>query len=75
MVQLEAQGRKWSGMIITDDGFILTTADQIQSVPLINVTLPTGATKQGWVMGRDDFQGIAVIQVDATGLTQVTIGN
>jgi putative serine protease PepD len=63
-----------SGVILTRDGFILTNNHVVEGATSIDVQLGTKdlAAK---VVGTDPSSDLAVIKVDATGLTPARIGN
>lgn len=68
-----------SGFIISSDGYILTNnhviSDARQSGSDINVMLHDGTTYVATVVGYDEDNDIAVLKIDADGLTPVTLGN
>ena len=63
-----------SGVILTRDGFILTNNHVVEGATSIDVQIGTRdlAAK---VVGTDPSSDLAVIKVDATGLTPARIGN
>ncbi len=63
-----------SGFIITQDGYILTNYHVIDGVSDIKVTLYDGSTYDAKLVGGEEENDIAVLKVEAQGLTPVVIG-
>ena len=63
-----------SGFVITEDGYILTNYHVIDGANSIKVTFDNGKEYTATYVGGEEKNDIAVIQVDATGLTPVVIG-
>ncbi len=64
-----------SGFIITEDGYIVTNYHVINGSNSVSVTLYDGTTYDATVVGGDEDFDIAVLKIDAEGLTPVVIGN
>ena len=64
-----------SGFILTEDGYILTNEHVIEDANSITVAMYDGTTYPARVVGYDASNDIAVLKIDATGLTPVTLGN
>lgn len=64
-----------SGFIITDDGYILTNYHVIEDASSITVSLYDGKTYEASLVGYDESNDIAVLKVDAQGLTPVVWGD
>lgn len=64
-----------SGFIISDDGYILTNFHVIESSSSITVALFNGETYEAWVVGYDESNDIAVLKIDAVGLSPVVLGD
>lgn len=64
-----------SGFIYTSDGYILTNYHVIESASSIKVTLYDGTSYDAQLIGYDESNDVAVLKIDATGLTPVTIGD
>lgn len=64
-----------SGVIISEDGYILTNNHVIEGANTITVTLDDGTSYNATLIGTDDQSDVAVIKIDATGLTAATLGN
>lgn len=64
-----------SGFILTEDGYILTNEHVIEDSNSITVAMYDGTSYPATVVGYDANNDIAVLKIDATGLTPVTLGN
>lgn len=64
-----------SGFIISDDGYIITNYHVIEGAESIKVTAYDGTTYDAELVGSDDSNDIAVLKVDASGLTPVVLGS
>ena len=64
-----------SGFIISQDGYIVTNYHVINGASSVKVTLYNGDTYDATVIGGDSDYDVAVIKIDATGLSPVTLGN
>lgn len=64
-----------SGFILTADGYILTNYHVIESSDSIKVTMYDGTAYDATVVGVDSSNDIAVLKIDAEGLTPVVLGD
>ena len=64
-----------SGVIISEDGYILTCAHVVNGATSIQVQLDNGDTYDAAIVGQDTTSDVAVIKVEATGLTPAVIGD
>ena len=64
-----------SGFVITADGYIVTNYHVIKGASSVKVTLYNGDTYDATVIGGDSDYDVAVIKIEASGLTPVTLGN
>ncbi len=64
-----------SGVIIQSDGYIITCEHVIEGARKITVTMKDGKEYDATIVGADADNDIAVIKIDATGLTAVTYGD
>lgn len=64
-----------SGVVITDDGYILTCNHVVSGASNIKVTLNDDTEYSATLVGGDDTTDVAVLKIDATGLTPATIGD
>ncbi len=82
ITQTSAFGRQYnakaagSGVIISEDGYIVTNHHVIEGANKITVTLRDGAsTYEAKLIGSDEDNDIALLKVDASGLSAATFGN
>ena len=64
-----------SGFIYSQDGYIVTNYHVVKDATSVKVTLYNGETYDATVIGGDSDYDVAVIKIDAAGLTPVTLGN
>lgn len=64
-----------SGFILTADGHVLTNYHVIESSNSISVTLYDGKSYDAALIGYDESSDIAVLKIDADGLTPVVLGD
>ena len=64
-----------SGFILTQDGYILTNHHVIAGAASISIVTVDGTTYPAVLVGSDEANDIAVIKIDANGLTPVTLGS
>ncbi|HST73195.1 MAG TPA: trypsin-like peptidase domain-containing protein [Kocuria rosea] len=74
------QAGSGSGVILDDQGHILTnthvvTLDGTASDPTIEVQLDDGSVHEASVVGTDPLSDLAVIKIEAQGLTPATLGS
>jgi len=56
-----------SGVILSDDGLILTNAHVVKNAAKVTVTLTDGRTFEGTVKGSDDYMDLAAIKIKPSG--------
>ena len=72
--QNQVESGAGSGVIISSDGYILTCAHVVSGAS--NITVSIGDKDYpATLVGEDTTSDIAVVKVDATGLTPATVGN
>ncbi|WP_417026086.1 S1C family serine protease [Candidatus Allofournierella excrementavium] len=64
-----------SGVILTTDGYIVTNYHVVEGAQQITVTLHDDSTYTATVVGSDQQSDIALLKIDATGLTPAVLGN
>lgn len=64
-----------SGFILTEDGYIVTNYHVIEEASSIKVTAYSGSTYDATLVGYDESNDLAVIKIDAQGLTPVVLGD
>lgn len=74
MQQYVTQGAG-SGVIITNDGYIVTNNHVIDGAGKITVTTSTGEEYDAKLVGTDSITDVAVLKVSAKNLTPATYGN
>jgi len=70
----ETQLSLGSGVIVSREGYILTNDHVVEGVTDIQVSLNDGRTLVGKVVGTDPETDLAVVRINAPGLTPVTFG-
>ncbi|MBO4216610.1 MAG: trypsin-like peptidase domain-containing protein [Clostridia bacterium] len=63
-----------SGIIVTEDGYIVTNHHVVEDAISISVKLANGEKYDATLIGSDSENDIAVIKIDATGLSPATFG-
>lgn len=64
-----------SGFIISEDGYIVTNYHVIEGAESVKVTAYSGESYDATVVGYDESNDVAVLKIDATGLSPVVIGD
>ena len=64
-----------SGVIISEDGYIVTNNHVVQDAERISVTLNDKRVLQAQLVGNDPATDLAVLKVDAKGLKAIPFGN
>ncbi|MFR7452201.1 MAG: S1C family serine protease [Gemmiger sp.] len=64
-----------SGVIISEDGYILTCAHVVSGANTITVQLADNTEYSATLVGADSTSDVAVLKIEATGLTPATIGD
>ena len=73
--QRSPQMASGSGVIISDDGYIVTNNHVVEKASKIDVVLPDKRSFQAKVIGRDPNTDLALIKVSGTKLPIVKLGN
>lgn len=60
-----------AGVIMRQDGYILTSLHVLRSAETVKVTLKDGRNFDAKIIGRDSFSDLAIIKIDASGLPTV----
>jgi serine protease Do len=58
-----------TGIVVSEDGRILTRADAVEDASLVRVTLADGQQLDATVVGVDEMTDLAVLKIEATGLS------
>ncbi len=64
-----------SGFIVTDDGYILTNYHVVEDADSITVSMYEGQTYEAELVGFDASNDVAVLKIEAEGLTPVVLGD
>lgn len=64
-----------SGVIISADGYIVTNNHVISGTNKITVTLKSGDSFPASIVGQDSKEDVALLKIDASGLTPVVFGD
>lgn len=73
-VQLSEE-RQGYGLVLQENGYILTYAHLVNKTDRILVTLPDGTVHRAALVGSDAFSDLAVLYVRVTGLTAAAFSN
>lgn len=71
----EQQSGYGTGIIITQDGYIVTNNHVVNGSDSVKITLFDGAEYAAKVVGTDATTDLAVLKIDATGLTPAALGD
>lgn len=74
-VSTESATGAGTGFVITDDGYIVTCYHVISGATDIAVTFSDSTSYEATLVGGDEDQDIAVLKIDASGLTPVVLGD
>lgn len=64
-----------SGIIISQDGYVVTNQHVIADATEITVILNTGEEHKATLIGADEKTDLAVVKIDAVGLSAATLGD
>ncbi len=64
-----------SGVILSEDGYIVTNNHVVEDATSLSVTLTTGESYEATIIGTDSQTDLAIIKIDAKGLTPATLGD
>jgi serine protease Do len=64
-----------SGFVLSADGFVMTNAHVVEGADEVFVTLTDKREFKARVVGADKRSDVALVKIDATGLTSVRIGD
>jgi S1-C subfamily serine protease len=71
VVGIEHRRGQGSGVVLASDGYILTNAHVANGSGPLRARLPGGAAVRADLVGRDERTDLAVVRVDASGLTSL----
>lgn len=64
-----------SGVILSEDGYIVTNNHVIEDATSVTVRLHNGETYDATIIGADSEKDVALLKIEATGLSPAAIGN
>lgn len=64
-----------SGVIISEDGYIITNHHVVEDAASVYITLPDGSEHEATIVGSDARSDIAVLKINVKGLIPAVIGN
>lgn len=64
-----------SGVIMSEDGYIITNQHVVDGASSIKVTLRNGKSYDAKLIGEDEESDLAVLKIEASGLTPATFGD
>lgn len=64
-----------SGVILSEDGYIVTNNHVVENADELTVTLNDNREFKGRIIGTDKATDLALVKVEATGLPAITIGD
>ena len=64
-----------SGIIMSEDGYIITNAHVVENATSLKVMTSDGETYEAQLVGSDTVTDLAVVKIDATGLTAAEFGS
>ena len=64
-----------SGVIITDDGYIVTNNHVVDGADKLEVLLNDNKTYEARIVGTDEMTDLALIKIDVKGLSPITFGD
>lgn len=73
--QQVSQAASGSGFVISMDGYILTNHHVIENATTIQVSFYDGSTYDAKLVGSEPENDVAVLKINATGLTPVVLAN
>ncbi len=71
----QVQSGSGSGIILTSDGYIVTCKHVVEGAETIKVILNDDTEYDATVVGSDSRSDLAVLKIDATGLSPATLGD
>lgn len=64
-----------SGVVLTQDGYIITNHHVVNGASQVKVRMSDGAEYPAQIVGSDSKTDVAVLKIDATGLTPAILGD
>ncbi len=73
--QIPVMNSQGSGIIISEDGYIITNAHVVEDAAMITVVLDNDEEYRATLKGLDNQSDLAVLKIEATGLTAAELGD
>ena len=64
-----------SGIVFRSDGWIITSAQVVDGLETVAITIADGSTETGIVSGRDPETNVALVKVGRTGMATAALGS
>ena len=64
-----------SGFILTEDGYVISNYHVVENATEIDVVMHDGTEYPAELVGKDSSNDLAVLKIEATGLSAVTLGS
>src|SRR3954449_5330088 len=64
-----------SGFVVSSDGYIVTNAHVVEGSTNVKVKIGDGKTQTATIVGQDPSTDLALLKVDASGLTPLALGD
>ena len=74
-IQTPKRSSAGSGVILTDDGYIVTNNHVVQEADELTVKLNDNREFKGRIIGTDKTTDLALIKIEASGLQAIKVGN
>jgi S1-C subfamily serine protease len=75
LVTVRAPGRRGAGFVVDSSGYVVTSRQMVSGNGKVEVTLPDGRTPPVTVVAQDPLSDVAVLKLDASGLSPVALGS
>jgi len=75
VVNVNAGRRGGTGLVWSEDGLVVTASHVVGHSSVPTVTLQDGREVQARVLGRDPYADVALLKIDASGLSPVELGS
>lgn len=73
--QVSSTASSGSGFILSEDGYIITNYHVVEGATKLTVTLHSGEEYEATVVGYEASNDVALLKIEATGLSPVSIGD
>lgn len=73
--QISSTASSGSGFIVTEDGYIVSNYHVVEDADTLTVTLHNGESYEAELVGSDSINDVALLKIDASGLTVAPLGD